>query len=129
MLWSKWSIRFGWEREKNIVLLRTEGTYTQKTDRMPEPAVHESPSLPSGGKKHCYDEDGFLFLHTHTSPHTPVLCLLSLSSMGGFFSFSSSSLFQLLKTYTHAFLLVLPLLLSVPFLLLLLTPHIVRMEE
>lgn len=65
---------------------------------MPEPTVHESPSLASGGKT-SYDQDGFLYLL--------------------FFSFNSSFLFQLFKTYM--FLLVLPLLLSVPFLLPLLT--------
>lgn len=48
-------------REKDTVLLRIEGTYSQKTDWLPEPTVRESPSLPSGGKKHCYDQDGFLF--------------------------------------------------------------------
>lgn len=56
----------------------------------------------------------------------PSACSLFAFSVfrGWFFSFSSSSLLQLFKTYTHAFLLVLPVLLSVPFLLPLLTTHL-----
>lgn len=47
---SKWNIRFGCEREGNIVLLGTEGTYWMPVY---ESTVYESPPLASGGKKHC----------------------------------------------------------------------------
>lgn len=40
LLWSKWNVRFGWEREENTGFLGKEGTCIQKTDQMPELTVH-----------------------------------------------------------------------------------------
>lgn len=112
--------KFGWKRGENIVLPIIEDTCIQKPDRMPEPTVHQSPSLASGRKKHCYDQHGFFF----SSSACSVFAFSVFNGCVVFFPFSFFSPFQLFKTYTHAFLFVIPRLLSVPFLLPFLTTHV-----